>query len=656
MKKLILTLAFAVGAVTAFACTNFIVTKGASTDGSVMVTYAADSHQLYGALYKHNGGKQKAKMLAVNEWDTGRYLGLIEQVPTTYSTVSNMNEHSLIITETTYGGRAELHNPEGLIDYGSLIYITLQRAKNAREAIKQMAEFVETYGYYSSGESFSISDGNEVWIMELIGKGAPVYNKKGKVDKRWTKGAVWVAMRVPDGYISGHANHARITTFPQEVKGSFKSISSKKMKEKFKLTNLERSWILYDIGNSAFILMVSTLIPIYFNSLAASAGVNEDLYLSYWGYAGSISTILVAFIAPICGTLSDRKFKKPIFLLTVLLGCIACAALGITTHWLWFLGIFVLAKVGFHSSLVFYDSMLPEITTDKRMDNVSSMGYAFGYIGSVIPFVACLVLVLFCDSFGMTAGTAMVIAFLITAVWWIVCSLPLARRYRQTAYVEGQDRAVTASFKRLAQTFREAKQHKHIFLYQVAFFFFIDGVYTIIDLATAYGKSLGLDTTGLLLALLLTQIVAFPCAIIFGRLSAKHDTGLLIKICIVCYTCITAFGMFLVSLWQFWMLATLVGMFQGGIQALSRSYLGKIIPPERSGEFYGLMDIFGKGASFVGTTMVALVSQLTDGLEFSFLGLTVVNTGIAVGSLALLFVIGFSLFCVADKLCKAQKA
>ena len=165
--------------------------------------------------------------------------------------------------------------------------------------------------------------------------------------------------------------------------------------KKTKLTALERSWILYDIANSAFTLLVSTLIPIYFNSLAGSAGVNEDMYLSYWGYAGSISTVLVAIIAPICGTMSDLKFKKPIFLLTVILGCVACAALGITTHWLFFLGIFILAKVGFHSSIVFYDSMLPEITTPERMDNISSMGYAFGYIGSVIPFVICLVLVLF---------------------------------------------------------------------------------------------------------------------------------------------------------------------------------------------------------------------------------------------------------------------
>ena len=424
------------------------------------------------------------------------------------------------------------------------------------------------------------------------------------------------------------------------------------MKEKSRLTALERSWILYDIANSAFTLLVSTLIPIYFNSLAASAGVNEDMYLSYWGYAGSISTVLVAIIAPVCGTLSDRRFKKPIFLLTVILGCIACAAMGMTTHWLAFLGIFILAKVGFHSSIVFYDSMLPEITTEQRMDNVSSMGYAFGYIGSVVPFVACLVLVLMCDSFGLTMGGAMVVAFLITALWWGVLSIPLLKRYRQTAYVQKEGTALTDSFRQLVRTFKEAKAEKHVFVYLIAFFFFINGVYTIIDMATAYGSALGLDTTGLLLALLLTQIVAFPCAIIFGRLSAKYDTGLLIKVCIVCYTCITLFGMFLVSLWQFWVLAILVGMFQGGIQALSRSYLGKIIPAERSGEFYGLMDICGKGASFLGTTLVAFVSQVTAGIELNIFGLELQNENLAVGSLVILFIIGYLVFCKADKLNK----
>ena len=210
MKRLLLTFVLLAGTATAFACTNFIVTKGASTDGSVMVTYAADSHQLYGALYKHNGGKQKSKLLKINEWDTGRYLGEIDQIAETYSTVGNMNEHSLIITETTYGGRSELEDPKGGIDYGSLIYITLQRAKTAREAIAIIAELANTYGYASSGESFSIADANEAWIMELIGKGSKLDDKGNNV----RKGIVWVARRIPDGYVSGHANQARITTFP----------------------------------------------------------------------------------------------------------------------------------------------------------------------------------------------------------------------------------------------------------------------------------------------------------------------------------------------------------------------------------------------------------------------------------------------------------
>ena len=206
MKSIFKTFVVAIAALwaisPAFACTNFIITKGASTDGSIMVTYAADSHQLYGALYKHNALRNGKGMMDVTEWDSGKYLGQIPQVPVTYSTVGNMNEHSLIITETTYGGRSELYNPKGIMDYGSLIYITLQRAKTAREAIEIIADLANTYGYASSGESFSIADTEEAWIMELIGKGPD------------NKGIVWVARRIPDGYISAHANQARITTFP----------------------------------------------------------------------------------------------------------------------------------------------------------------------------------------------------------------------------------------------------------------------------------------------------------------------------------------------------------------------------------------------------------------------------------------------------------
>ena len=418
-----------------------------------------------------------------------------------------------------------------------------------------------------------------------------------------------------------------------------------------KLTALEKSWILYDVGNSAFVLLCSTLLPIYFNALATAGGLSEDLYLSYWGYAGSVATALVAIIGPICGSMADQRgFKKPIFLLCLALGAIGCAALGIAWSWLIFLVIFVIAKVGFSSSLVFYDSMLSEVTTEEKADKISSMGYAYGYIGSVIPFVICLALVLGYEVVGITQTTALVIAFLITAAWWIACSIPLVKNYRQTAFVERQKNPIRQAFGELGKTLKHAKQNPNILLYLVAFFFFINGVYTIIDMATAYGTSLGLDTTGLLLALLVTQIVAFPFAILFGRLAAKVSAGKLMKICIISYSIIILFAVFLVSQWQFWLLAVLVGMFQGGIQALSRSYLARIIPAERSGAYFGLMDICGKGASFLGMLLVGVVNQALTGVTLNVFGIQLQNANLAVSALLILMVIGFVLFCKADKL------
>mgnify|MGYP003295347014 CR=1 FL=1 len=221
------------------------------------------------------------------------------------------------------------------------------------------------------------------------------------------------------------------------------------MNKKNKLTALERGWILYDVGNSAFSMMISTLIPIFFNALAESAGVHEDLYLSYWGYAGSIATILVAIIGPVCGAIADRNNKKSIFLISMLVGVAACALLGAMSGWLAFLAMFILSKVGFSASIVFYDSMLTEITTDKRMDKISSLGYAYGYIGSVIPFIVCLVLVLMHDSFGLTQSTAMAIAFLLISAWWLGCSMPLLKGYKQTAFRESTGTPVKDAFRQI---------------------------------------------------------------------------------------------------------------------------------------------------------------------------------------------------------------
>ena len=414
---------------------------------------------------------------------------------------------------------------------------------------------------------------------------------------------------------------------------------------KFKLTKSEKHWILYDVGNSAFVLLVSTIMPIYFNALAEGAGLSDTAYLAYWGYAASAATLAVALLGPVCGTLADTKgFKKPLFLLTILVGAVGCISLGFAKQWLLFLIIYVIAKIGYNGSLIFYDSMLSDITARERMDRVSSHGYAWGYIGSCIPFLVCLALVLGAGSIGLSMETAMMLSFAIVALWWIGMSLPLLREYRQKHYVERQPHAIAESFRRLGRTFANVRKEKKIFIFLLAFFFYIDGVYTIIDMATAYGTALGFDTTGLLLALLVTQIVAFPFAILFGRLAQKYPTENLITVCILAYTGIAVFAMFLSTQTQFWILAVLVGMFQGGVQALSRSYFTKIIPAAQSGEYFGLMDICGKGASFVGTTLVGVVSQATN------------NINLGVGVIAILFVVGIFCFRKAVNLPSANEA
>ena len=223
----------------------------------------------------------------------------------------------------------------------------------------------------------------------------------------------------------------------------------------------------------------------------------------------------------------------------------------------------------------------------------------------LVPFLAWRVFHRRPDQYNLLA------AFLLNAAWWLCCTLPLLRSYRQRYSVRGGGRLVRGAFRRLGETLREIRGNKQVFWFLVAFFLYIDGVYTIIDMATAYGQALGLDSTGLLLALLVTQIVAFPFALLFGWLSRKVDTALLVSVGILAYVGIAAYAIFLRTQGQFWVLAVCVGMFQGGIQSLSRSYFGKIIPPERSGEYYGLLDICGKGASFVGTFLVSALTQLS---------------------------------------------
>ena len=408
---------------------------------------------------------------------------------------------------------------------------------------------------------------------------------------------------------------------------------------KFKLTSLEKKWVLYDVGNSAFTLMVSTIFPIYFNALAENAGISDVDYLAYWGYAPSICTLIVAILGPTLGAIADTKnFKKIIFSAAMGVGVLGCVVLGFLSSWLWFLVIFVLAKTGYSASLVFYDSMLTDVTEPERMDSVSSHGYAWGYIGSCIPFVISLVIVLGGGNIGLSTQASMILAFIITAVWWLCSSLPLLRSYRQKYFSEAGGHVVRDSFRRLGRTFIELTKQKHIFVFLLAFFFYIDGVYTVIDMATAYGQALGLDSTGLLLALLVTQIVAFPCVLIFSRLVKKVKPETIISICIAAYFCIAVYAYWLDTQFDFWLLAVMVGMFQGTIQALSRSYFAKIIPAEKSGEFFGIYDICGKGASVIGTALVSVLSQVTGSIN------------IGVSALSVMFLIGLVLFRFSAKL------
>lgn len=406
-----------------------------------------------------------------------------------------------------------------------------------------------------------------------------------------------------------------------------------------KLTKLEIAWVLYDVGNSAFILLVSTLFPVYFNAVAEQDGIEAVDYLAYWGYAASIVTVIVALMGPVLGALADTKgYRKPIFTASMLVGVLGCMALGFTKSWMTFLVIFIIARTGYSASLIFYDSMIIDVTSEERMDDVSSRGFAWGYIGSCIPFAVGLYFVLFGGKLGIDKMSAMTFAFMISAVWWFAATMPLLNQYNQRHYVEVEKSVVRNSFRRLFRTLKNVKQEKQIFLFLFAFFFYIDGVYTIIDMATAYGTALGLDTAGLLIALLLTQIAAFPATILFGRLSGKYSTKILIPVCIAAYTVITVFAFFLDSQIKFWILAVCVGMFQGGIQALSRSHFAKIIPADKSGEYFGLFDICGKGASFLGTMLVSFASQLTG------------SPNIGIASLIVLFILGLILFIKSSKM------
>ena len=405
-----------------------------------------------------------------------------------------------------------------------------------------------------------------------------------------------------------------------------------------KMTRLEKQWILYDVGNSAFTMLCTTIIPIYFKNIATADNLSNSDSTAFLSFTLSLSTILVAILGPILGTMADTKnYKKPLFVSTFLVGVIGCMAMAFASKWLAFLAVFCIAKTGYQLSLIFYDSMLTDVTTEERMDEISSQGYAWGYIGSCVPFIASLVLILGSDVIGISGGMAMTLALFLNAVWWAGVTIPLIRNYRQIHYVEKVNHPVKESFRRIVDVVKGLKHQRKILFFLLGFFFYIDGVYTIIDMATTYGKDVGISDTDLVLALLMTQVVAFPCSIAFGKISKRFKNGSLIQVSILAYFLIAVFALQLDKAWEFWFLAVCVAVFQGAIQALSRSYFAKIIPKEKSSEYFGFYDIFGKGAAFIGTTVMGISTMVSGSSRY----------GVAILSLMLL--VGFFFFRKAEK-------
>mgnify|MGYP000929666748 CR=1 FL=1 len=383
-----------------------------------------------------------------------------------------------------------------------------------------------------------------------------------------------------------------------------------------KYTKLERNWVMYDVGNSALVLLNTSVVPIYFNAINTGAS-SADLVVA-WGNAQTIASLVIAMLMPILGALADYAGNKIKFFLGFFLsGLVLCLAQAIPMSAMAFLTVYVLCTIGLNSSMTFYDAMLPDITTDERMDVVSSSGYAWGYIGSTVPFIICLALIMGGPALGVPTMLATRLSFVITGAWWLIFTLPLIRTYKQKY---GRERGpedtighiVGGVFSEVGHTMREIAHNKTVLVYMIAFFFYIDAVNTVISMSTSYGAELGIDSTQLVVALLVTQFVAFPCAILYGRLAGRFGCKVMITAAVVAYMCIVFFAaFFLKSAVEFWILAILVGMFQGGIQALSRSYYGKIIPKDHANEYYGFYDIFGKTASIIGTFLVATTTSLT---------------------------------------------
>lgn len=400
-----------------------------------------------------------------------------------------------------------------------------------------------------------------------------------------------------------------------------------------KLTKLEKSWAFYDWANSAYSMTItSTIMPLYFKMVFENVG-SATTSTAYWGYANSLATLILALLAPVLGTIADYiGVKKRFFVTFVLIGIAATAFLAFVpeSFWLGLLVVYMLTAIGFSGANIFYDAFLVDITTKDRMDRVSTTGYALGYIGSTIPFILCMVFVIGAQMgwFPISIGMAFRLSFIITALWWGFFTMPMVKNVRQIHGIPMEPNPISNSFKRIAKTFSNIKAHKDLFTFLIAYFFYIDGVDTIIKMATSYGSDLGIDAMNLLIILLATQFVAFPFALLYGKLAEMFGCRSMLFVGIFMYIIICTYAYFLDSVVDFWILAMLVGTSQGGIQALSRSYFGKLVPKENANEFFGFYNIFGKFAAIMGPFLVGFVTQVTG------------RTNNGVFSIILLFIIG----------------
>ena len=396
-------------------------------------------------------------------------------------------------------------------------------------------------------------------------------------------------------------------------------------------SQIVNAWCMYDWGSSAFSTTVeSAVLPTYFQKVVA-ADLPGNLATVYWGYVNAIALLLTALLAPVLGGIADYLGnKKRLLTAFAVLGIVATTLMVFidSGDWMLALVLFLLGTIGIGGSYIFYDALLPHVARPDDIDYVSAKGYALGYLGGGI-LLAVNILMIQVIWAGSTLGPRL--SFLTVAIWWAIFTIPLLKKVPEppanTAGIGAGVNPVVAGFRRVAQTFREIRKYRQLFYFLVAFWLYNDGIGTIIKMATIYGAEIGIGMVDLISALLITQFIGIPFSLLFGKFSNKIGTKRAIMIGLAWYTLITIGGYFMSEAWHFWVLSFMVGMVQGGTQALSRSLFGLMAPKARSAEFFGFYDISSKFAGIVGPALFALVGQLTKSSRLSIIALIVFFIG-----------------------------